>query len=78
MVRKLENVDEMGFVEIAEAYPNDYILVKIVEMDYLKGRFRGIPWFTSDLRKELLIKGEEKETTVLEGINLMPIIGGLL
>ncbi|MDR2591035.1 MAG: hypothetical protein LBC71_08645 [Oscillospiraceae bacterium] len=79
---KVMNGVAMGFVRIVEMYPNEYILVRVLEVDYSKGREIGIAIYTASSREELDIyaknEGLINETTVLQGENLTPVIGGLL
>lgn len=80
-MRKIDNPSEMSFVEIGESNPNDYILVKITEIDHDKGRERGIPLFASDDRYELSKKSNTLDFTniiIIPGDNLIPVLGGLL
>ena len=81
-MHKIENATAMGFVRIAEAYPNEYILAKIVEIDHSKGRETGIPLYLSESWGELADKarndGLNTETIILQGDNLKPVLGGLL
>jgi len=79
---RINNAAVMGLVGIAETYPDYYILVKIVEIDYENGRETGIALYTSSTWQELedFIKKEGllEETTIVQGVNLLPLIGGLL
>ena len=76
------NATAMGFVRIVEMYPDEYILVKIIEIDYSKGREIGIAIYTASTWQELSDYAKKEgiinETTVLQGENLTPIIGGLI
>ena len=47
-MRKIEDATIMGFVRIEEMYPDEYILVKIVEIDHSKGRLTGVALIFSD------------------------------
>ena len=79
---KIMNGAVMGLVRIAETYPDYYILVKIIEINHENGRETGIALYTSSTWQELedYIKREGllEETTIVQGINLLPLIGGLL
>ncbi|MDR2569569.1 MAG: hypothetical protein LBD23_04630 [Oscillospiraceae bacterium] len=79
---KVVNAVEMGFIRIAEMYPNEYILVKIIEIDHDKGKETGIAIFTAASLEELEIYAKNNglldETTIVQGENLIPLIGGLL
>lgn len=79
---KIENAKEMIFVRIVEEYPDEYILVKIIEIDHSKGRKIGLAIYTAPSWEELHAYAEKEglieSTIILQGINLMPIIGGLL
>jgi len=68
---KLINSQEMSLLRIAEQYPDEYILVKIIETDDKTGRTRGIALFISpsyaklcrikkglDVEKFIIIQGE--------------------
>ena len=81
-MRKVEDAATMGFVRIVETYPNEYILVKIVEIDDSKGTEIGIPLYISansvELAKKAKNDGLNMETIILQGVNLMPVLGGLL
>jgi hypothetical protein len=82
MHKKIENAETQNFVNIVEVYPNEHILVRIVEINHEKGVEKGIPLFTSTARSELVAlskqEGIRNETIILNGLNLMPVIGGLL
>ena len=73
---------EMGFVRIAETYPDYYILVKIVEIDHSKGKETGIVLYISTSQEELVSyarsEGLIDVTIILQGENLLPVLGGLL
>ena len=81
-MRKIEDATTMGFVRIAETYPDEYILVKIVEIDHSKGRETGLPLYLSENWSELAKKarkdGLNSETIILQGDNLMPVLGNML
>ena len=81
-MRKVEDATTKGFVRIVEEYPDEYILVKIVEIDHANGCETGLPMYLSESWSELAIKarddGLNAETIILQGINLMPVLGGLL
>ena len=72
----------MGFVRIIELYPNDYILVKIIEIDHEKGRETGIAIYTASTWQELSDYAKEEgiinDTIILQGENLIPVMGNLL
>jgi hypothetical protein len=79
MPREVKNAREMSFVEIGETYPDDYILVQIVEIDHSKGRERGIPLFASRNRGELTkVEMTGVNTMILPGDGLIPGLGGLI
>ena len=77
---KVMNTTVMGFVRIAETYPDEYILVRIVEIDHDKGRETGIAIYTAAAREDLTAYAKEKsidgETIILQGENLTPVLGG--
>jgi hypothetical protein len=79
---KIMNAIEMGFVRIAEAYPDEFILVRIVEIDHEKGKETGIAIYTAASRQELIAyakkEGILESTIIIQGENLIPLIGGLL
>jgi len=79
---KVMNASEMGFVRIAETYPDDYILVRIIEINHEKGRMIGLALYTAKTRAELVAyaknEGIFNETVILQGENLIPVLGGLL
>ena len=79
---KVMNATVMGFVRIAEAYPDEYILVRIVEIDHDKGKETGIVICTAASREELTAYAKEEritaETIILQGENLTPVLGGVL
>jgi hypothetical protein len=81
-MQKVENAETRNFVNIVEAYPDEYILVKIVEIDHDKGAETGIPLYTGATRGELVALSKREgifaKTMILEGENLLPVIGGLL
>jgi hypothetical protein len=76
------NAIEMGFVRIAEEYPDEYILVRIIEINHEKGRMVGIALYTAKKRSELVAYAKKEglinETVILQGENLVPVLGGLL
>lgn len=82
MVQKKDEGAVMNFVKISETYPDAYILVKIVELDYSKGKERGTVLYTSESRDELvaLSRNEEidGETVIMQGENLLPMVGDVL
>ncbi|MCL2087511.1 MAG: hypothetical protein FWH05_07985 [Oscillospiraceae bacterium] len=82
MLEKIENEKEISFLRIGEMYPDSYILVRITEIDHTKGRERGVAIYTSESRSELAkISNKEnliENTIILQGVNLMPVFGGLL
>jgi len=79
---RVMNAIEMGFVRIAETYPDEYILVRIIEINHEKGRMIGIALCTAKARAELVAYAKKEgifdETVILQGENLIPILGGLL
>ena len=81
-MRRVEDAMTMGFVRIVETYPDEYILVKIVEIDDSKGTETGLPLYISgnsdELAKKAKTDGLNMETIILQGVNLMPVLGGLL
>ena len=81
MLVKIEDATAMGFVRIEEEYPDEYILVKIVEIDHGKGKETGLPLYLSESWSELALKaksdGLNTETIILQGVNLKPELGGL-
>jgi hypothetical protein len=82
MARKTDMTDVLSFVRIMEAYPDDYILVRIAEIDHDKGTQTGTAIYTSASRKDLVSltkrEGIGNGTIILQGENLAPMIGGLL
>ena len=82
MMRLIDTKKEMSFVRIAEKYPDNQILVKIVEIDHDKGRETGIVLCIGDTRKELVDYSKSndilEDTIILEGVNLMPVLRGIL
>ena len=72
----------MGFIKIAETYPNEYVLARIVEIDHAIGKETGIAIYTASTWEELEVyaksEGIIEETTIIQGENLIPIIGGFL
>ena len=79
---RITDTTEMLMIRIAEKYPNEYTLVKIVEIDHENGRETGIALYTAGSMSELDIfaknEGLLSETTIVQGENLVPMIGGLL
>jgi hypothetical protein len=82
MVQKKEGGAVMNFMKISETYPDAYILVKIVEIDHSKGREAGTVLYTGDSRDELASLSKSGEvadrTIILQGENLIPVMGGVL
>jgi len=81
-VSKVINAAAMGFISIAEAYPDLYILVRIIEINHDNGKAVGIALYTASSHEELSAFAKEEgiinETIILQGENLVPMIGGLL
>jgi len=79
---RVMDASAMGFVRIAEEYPDEYILVRIIEINHEKGKMIGIALYTAKTRSELVAyakkEGIIKETVILQGENLIPVLGGLL
>jgi len=79
---RIVNAVEMGFVRIVEMYPDDYILVKIVEINHEKGREIGVAIYTAKTWDELsayaVKEGILNETIILQGENLIPVLGNLI
>jgi len=79
---KINNAKEMGFVRIEEEYPDEYILVTIIEIDHEKGREVGIAIYTAKTWEELSDYAKKEgilnDTIILQGVNLMPVLGNLL
>ena len=82
MLHVIEPQKEMSFVRIAETYPDNHILVKIVEINHDKGKETGIVLCTGDTREELVAYSKSKnileDTIILVGINLIPVLRGFL
>ena len=72
----------MSFVAIAEAYPDEYVLVKVDEIDHVKGKETGFVLCVSESRDELVTysqsEGIVNDTVIVSGENLTPVLGGLL
>jgi hypothetical protein len=78
-MNKIIDAKEMSFLRIGEYYPNNYILIQIIEINHDIGKEVGIPLFTSNDSNELLEMSKLlKNTTILPGDNLLPVLGGLL
>jgi hypothetical protein len=79
---KIMNATVMGLMRIAEIYPDYYVLVKLVEINHENGSETGVALYTASTWQELedYIKKEGllEETTIVQGVNLLPLIGGLL
>ena len=82
MIRVIEQQKEMSFVSIEETYPDDHILVRIVEINHDIGRETGIVLCTGDTREELVTYSKSKniieDTIILVGVNLTPVLRGIL
>ena len=82
MMRLIETNKEMSFVSIEETYPDNHILVKIIEINHDKGRESGVVLCTSDTREELVAYSKSKniieDTIILVGVNLTPVLRGIL
>ena len=81
MAKTVEDSRVMSFIEIGETYADEYILVKIVEIDHDKGVETGIPvCVSSDLDE--LYEVEKSiigiSMIILPGDELIPGLGGLL
>ncbi|MCL1998931.1 MAG: hypothetical protein FWG65_09195 [Turicibacter sp.] len=77
MVQTIENGQEMYCWQIAEKYPDHYILIKMVETDYETGKRTGIPLVLSDVHADLF-KYDIEDSNVITGYNLTFRIGGFL
>jgi len=77
MIQTIENGQEMYCWQIEEKYPDHYILIKMVEMDYETGKETGIPLMLGDVMKELF-KYDIEDSNVLTGDNLTFRIGGFV
>ncbi|MCL2223038.1 MAG: hypothetical protein FWC20_11705 [Oscillospiraceae bacterium] len=81
-MKKIDNATEMLFIHIAEVYPDEFILTKIVEMNLETGRKVGIAIYTAPSWDELLDyaiqEGITQSTRILTGVNRVPMIGGLI
>jgi hypothetical protein len=79
---KIINATATGFINIVEAYPDLYILVRIIEIDPDNGRAVGIALYTATSQEELTAYAKKEdiinETMILQGENLVPMVGGLL
>jgi hypothetical protein len=82
MVQKKDGGAVMNFMKISETYPDAYILVKIVEIDHSKGKETGTVLYTSESRDELANLSKNgaiaERTIILQGENLIPVMGGVL
>ena len=82
MLHVIEPQKEMSFVRIAETYPDNHILVRIVEINHDKGRETGIILCIADTRKELVDYSKKnnilEEIIIIEGVNLTPVLRGIL
>jgi hypothetical protein len=80
-MRKIENAGVKGFIFISEDYPDEHVLVKIVEINHAKGVEKGIPMYASTSSDELYEfareEGIRNETIGVDGLNLHPMFGGL-
>jgi hypothetical protein len=81
-MQKIDNTETQNFVNIVEVYPDEHILVEIVEINHDKGVEKGIPLYTSGTRGELVALSKHEDirakTIILDGLNLLPVVGGLL
>jgi len=79
---KVMDATEMGFIRIAEMFPDEYILVRIIEINHEKGKETGIAIYTAKSRDELVAYAKKEgiicNTIILQGENLVPVLGGLL
>ena len=79
---KILNAAVMGFIKIVESYPDEYILVKTIEINHNNGNAVGIAIYTASSREELTAYAKKEgiisETVILQGENLAPIVGGLI
>ena len=77
MLQNVLNPEKMDFLEIEKKFPNDYILVKIIETDDY-GDELAIIIRTSSNRESLYACEERKEdtsnTTILTGNNLQSVL----
>jgi hypothetical protein len=82
IMRKIEKASTMNFVNLVELYPDEYILVKIVEIDYDKGKETGVALYVSETEDELFPIANKEDidgkTIILPGENLHPMFGGLM
>ena len=81
-MRMVKDAPVMSFLDIGEEYPDDYALVRIVEIDHSKGVQVGIVLCVSSSDSELYAysnrEGIAEITIVIQGDNLLPVLGGLL
>ncbi|MDR2570956.1 MAG: hypothetical protein LBD23_11805 [Oscillospiraceae bacterium] len=79
---KIKNAMEMSFLSISEMYPDEYILVKIIEINHENGNTLGIAIYTAssqdDLDEYAIKEGLINDTIVLQGENLFPVMGGII
>ena len=82
IVERVEEEAELSFLAIQANYPDRYILVRIVRLDYSRGIELGVPLYTGDSMESLGSLAVEQNilngTVVLQGNNLLPVIGGIL
>ena len=82
MVKKINDEKIMSFLRIAEAYPDNYILVRITEINNSTGKETGIALYTGESYGELAEHARNNkirnETIVVHGENMIPILAGIL
>ena len=81
-MRKISSSTEMSFIKIIETYPDEYVLVRITALDHNKGKEAGVALYASTSRDELSAVSRHGsivgDSIILEGENLLPVLGGLL
>lgn len=79
-MRKVENAVTESFAQISEGFPDDYLVVEIINIDYSKGEEIGRVVFICDSFDEAVDISadlDEMRTTILLGINCMNFMGGI-
>ena len=79
-MRKVESAETMSFAQISENYPDDYLIVEIISIDYSKGEEIGKIEFICNSFEEAIEISSSLETMrsiILPGINCMNSLGGI-
>ena len=79
-MRKVECAEVSSFTQISENYPDDYLIVEIINIDYSIGEEIGkVIYICDDFEEAVDISAgiETIRSTILLGVNCMNYLGGI-